>query len=544
LTRATGDFAAPARLRAPPLAVDFRPVDFWPVLFFAVAERPLPLFRAPDDALERFVVLFAEPRFAVLFVPARLVALFAEPRLAVLFAAPRFVVLLAEPRLAALFVPALFVPARFAVDFRPVPFRAPPFAAEVPPEPLLLVRPLVLPPRSAAPLRVLLALAPRFDAPPADDFRPPFAARERLELDEPVLLDEPEVLRDDFEPVAIMGSWWRFADSSARIAHTSTWSRHATARAARRCAVRAVAAHHGMARVGAIERDPRVMPRVIRAPGARASRRRGASAPGKVPRRRAECGRARRLPRAPRCPVHLHEDSMKRISIVLGAALLAACSSGDTDAADTATGAGAAPAAAADPDAATAGGGIPAGYLGQIDPPREGRAPADLTQANYTARDGRWEVRTGPAHIVYAAGDSASGSYTVAATVEQLEAPTHPEAFGLVIGGSNLDQTASQAYTYFIVRHTGEYMIRVREGATTRDVQGWTASPNVPKSDGSGRATYNLAARVGPDSVRFLVGDQPVAAVASSAVPTNGVAGLRINHNLHLMVTPPRITRN
>jgi hypothetical protein len=247
-------------------------------------------------------------------------------------------------------------------------------------------------------------------------------------------------------------------------------------------------------------------------------------------------------------PTSTSEDPMKRIPFVFGAALLAACAAGDT-AADSAAGDSAAvPAAAApadaDPDAATAGGGVPAGYLGQVDLPRPGRDTADLAQASYAMRDGRWEVRTGPAHIVYAGGDSASGAYTVSATVEQLETPSHPEAFGLILGGANLDQLAAQKYTYFIVRHTGEYMVRVRDGAATRDVIGWTASPGVPKSDDGGRATYNLSARVGADSVRFLVNDQQVAAVAAAAVPTSGIAGLRINHNLHLMVTPPRITRN
>src|SRR5690606_30180612 len=100
----------------------------------------------------------------------------------------------------------------------------------------------------------------------------------------------------------------------------------------------------------------------------------------------------------------------------------------------------------------------------------------------YVVNGGRWEVTTGPAHIVYAAADTAAGNYTVTATVDQMEQPQHPEAFGLFIGGSNLDQLTGQTYTYFIVRHTGEYMVRVREGATTRTVAEWTASPDVPKS--------------------------------------------------------------
>lgn len=235
---------------------------------------------------------------------------------------------------------------------------------------------------------------------------------------------------------------------------------------------------------------------------------------------------------------------MRAIPTLLGAALLAACGAGkDANVASADTGTAMPAAMSADPDAVTRGGGVPAGYLGQVDPPREGGQPADISQAQYDVKDGRWEVTTGPAHIVYAAADTASGSYTVTATVDQLEQPRHPEAFGLFIGGSKLDQLTGQTYTYFIVRHTGEYMVRVREGATTRTVTAWTASPDVPKSGDDGKAAYKLAARVDADSVHFLVNDKQVAAVAKASIPAAGNFGMRINHSLHLMVTPPTASR-
>ena len=70
-----------------------------------------------------------------------------------------------------------------------------------------------------------------------------------------------------------------------------------------------------------------------------------------------------------------------------------------------------------------------------------------------------------------------------------------------------------------------------------------TAAPAVAKQDGSGRASYDLAVRADPDSTRFLVGDTPVHAVAAGAVPTDGIVGVRINHNLRLEVQPVAITR-
>jgi hypothetical protein len=244
---------------------------------------------------------------------------------------------------------------------------------------------------------------------------------------------------------------------------------------------------------------------------------------------------------------HPNSEEIVRVTWTLvGAALLAACATdtkdGDETAADTAAPAATAAAASDDPDNQTGGSGVPAGYVGQVDPPRGSRPAANIADAKYVANGNRWEITTGPAHIVYAAKDSASGTYTATASFEQLEAPQHPEAFGLFIGGQNLDQP-SQRYTYFIVRGTGEYLVRVRDGAETRDVLDWRAAPSVPKADGSGKASYKLTAQVGADSVRFLVNDTAVASVAKSAVPTDGVVGLRVNHNLHVMAEPVVVTR-
>ena len=227
-------------------------------------------------------------------------------------------------------------------------------------------------------------------------------------------------------------------------------------------------------------------------------------------------------------------QSKQTVAILLLAASVLACATDDKADADTAA---AATPATSDPDNATGGQGVPAGYVGRTD-----RETVDIAGASYTASGNRWEVKTGPAHIIYAAKDSATGSYTVSTTIEQMAAPAHPEAFGLFIGGQNLDQP-TQKYTYFVVRGTGDYLVKVRDGGETRDVVKWTASSAVPKQDASGKASYRLSAQVTADSVRFMVNDAPVGAVARSAVTTDGVAGLRINHNLHLTVQPVEIRK-
>ena len=215
---------------------------------------------------------------------------------------------------------------------------------------------------------------------------------------------------------------------------------------------------------------------------------------------------------------------------------LAACTAKEeTPPADTS--AVAAAPADSDPDVNVAGGTIPAGYSARTD-----RPDAEITGASYTPSGSGWEVRTGPAHILYAAKDTASGNYTVSATVEQLEKPQHPEAYGLIIGGRDLEGP-SQTYTYFIVRGTGELLVKVREGGQTRDVLKWTANADVPKEDASGKGTYALSASVTGDAVKFSVNGKQVASVSKAGLPVDGIAGLRINHNLHLRVTPVSIQK-
>lgn len=229
---------------------------------------------------------------------------------------------------------------------------------------------------------------------------------------------------------------------------------------------------------------------------------------------------------------------------IAGAALLAAACSSNKQPDASATGDSVATAGdtaaatrASDPDRTTGGSGVPAGYVGRTD--REG---AEISGAKYAVSGNRWEVTTGPAHIVYAAKDSARGTYAVTTTIEQLETPAHPEAYGIFIGGRNLDQPSMQ-YTYFVVRGTGEYLVRVRDGAGTRNISEWKASDAVPKADASGKATYRLTAHVAPDTVHFLVNDKLAAAVPKAGIPTDGIAGLRINHNLHVRAAPVTVTK-
>jgi hypothetical protein len=191
--------------------------------------------------------------------------------------------------------------------------------------------------------------------------------------------------------------------------------------------------------------------------------------------------------------------------------------------------------------------GVPLGYLGRTDRPN-----ANLADAKYAVSGSRWEITTGPAHILYSPRDVATGSYTASATIEQLAKPAHPEAFGLFIAGRELDGP-NQSYTYFLVRGNGEFSVRHRLGDTVHTLVPWQRNAAVPVEDAMGRATYRLAVSVRPmnvgepasraDSVYFRVNGQAVAVLPASAMMTDGIVGLRINHNLRVTATPIVITR-
>jgi hypothetical protein len=195
--------------------------------------------------------------------------------------------------------------------------------------------------------------------------------------------------------------------------------------------------------------------------------------------------------------------------------------------------------ATADSDVATQGGSIPSGYVVQLD-----RSSATTNEIAYTPDGtGRWEVKTGPAHIIYALDDTAYAKYRVTTTIEQLAKPNHPEAYGIFIGGSALDDTLARKYTYFIVRGDGKYSVKVRDGGNTKTITDWTEHAAIPKESGAGKAVYGITIDVDGDKADVSVNGKPVTTISEKDGPLRGVTGVRVNHNLHVMVTPLAITR-
>lgn len=177
--------------------------------------------------------------------------------------------------------------------------------------------------------------------------------------------------------------------------------------------------------------------------------------------------------------------------------------------------------------------GIPAGYAVRLD--REG---ADVSEFSVMDDAGSHHFQTGPAGIFYEESGEASGDYSITATFTEIEAPAdHREGMGLIFGGKDL-QGPGQAYSYFLVRADGHYLIKKRDGGDTSNVSdGWIQSDAVALATGSGDITNTLAVRVNGGETHFSVNGEEVAVVPTSELHTDGVWGYRINHNLNVRVT-------
>jgi hypothetical protein len=190
-----------------------------------------------------------------------------------------------------------------------------------------------------------------------------------------------------------------------------------------------------------------------------------------------------------------------------------------------------------DPDKVVADGGVKvAGWTGRIDP-RPAAQGRKITEAKFISMGSGIHVTAGPAAIYWNPSNTMTGSYTVQATFNQTKASEHPEGYGLIAAGRNLD-TPNQSYGYFIVRQDGKFLINHRENdSTVTKIVDWTANPAVKAIDASGKASNTLTIKVDSSAVHFLVNGTEVHTLGPEhAANSAGIAGIRVNHNLDVHI--------
>jgi hypothetical protein len=193
-----------------------------------------------------------------------------------------------------------------------------------------------------------------------------------------------------------------------------------------------------------------------------------------------------------------------------------------------------------DPDKNVAGGVTAKGWTGRTD-----RANQKIENVKFVDMGGGFHVTAGPHAIYWNPANTAKmegKGYTVKATFAQTKASAHPEAYGLIVGGSDL-AGPNQNYLYFVVRQDGKYLIKHRYHEDVHTLVDWTAHPSVKAMDAAGKATNELAISVGPEKTSFMVNGAEVTSLPSKEMvgpmklaSLDGIYGIRVGHNLDVHV--------
>ena len=154
-----------------------------------------------------------------------------------------------------------------------------------------------------------------------------------------------------------------------------------------------------------------------------------------------------------------------------------------------------------------------------------------------------WHITTAPAGIFYHPAHTAEGAYTASAKIHLFPPGNRNEGYGILVGGSDL-QGPGQEYLYFLIRRSGEYLVKLRRGSETEELIGWTPHEAIVAftEETETTATNTLAVRMEGDMVTFLVNETEVASLPQGELPTDGLVGLRMNHSVNVHVSEFAVT--
>ena len=145
---------------------------------------------------------------------------------------------------------------------------------------------------------------------------------------------------------------------------------------------------------------------------------------------------------------------------------------------------------------------------------------------------------TNPQAAVYwNPANTVTGNYSLKGTFNLMRPSSHPNYYGLVFGGSDLEG-AGQSYLYFMVAQNGTWLLKRRDGNAAPNVTGYTPSDAVKKPDDSGKSVNALEVRVTADKIEYLVNGTTVHTTPKTGLTakTDGIYGIRVNHQLEVHV--------
>ena len=177
----------------------------------------------------------------------------------------------------------------------------------------------------------------------------------------------------------------------------------------------------------------------------------------------------------------------------------------------------------------------PAGWKMRVDRSQSASDPDAAGSIKFVTMNGGFHATNPQAAVYWNPSDTASGTYTLKGKFTLMKPSGHTNYYGLIFGGSGLEG-ADQAYSYFEVAQDGTWLIKKREGASTPTVAAKTPNDAVKKPGADGMSTNELEVRVGADKIDFVVNGTVVHSEPKSALKTDGIYGIRVNHLLEVQV--------
>ena len=186
---------------------------------------------------------------------------------------------------------------------------------------------------------------------------------------------------------------------------------------------------------------------------------------------------------------------------------------------------------------------VPEGWEIRLDRPDDSvvvGANPDSSDIYFVNMTPGWHLTTGPRAIFYHPESELDGDYSIHTSM-YLFNPNgrNREGYGLFFGGNAL-QDAEQEYIYFLIRNTGDFLVKRRVGDSTELIQDWTASEAIVIYDDPEISSVlnSLAVSVEGSAMNFFINGTQVTQINADEfnVNTDGIFGLRVNHavNLHI----------
>jgi hypothetical protein len=178
----------------------------------------------------------------------------------------------------------------------------------------------------------------------------------------------------------------------------------------------------------------------------------------------------------------------------------------------------------------------PKGWKMRVDRSTSASDPDAAGDIKFVTQGSGFHATNNPQAAVYwNPTNTVEGAYTLKAAFTLMKPSGHSNYYGLIFGGSALEG-AQQKYLYFVVAQNGTWLIKRRDGDSTSVVSPKTPNEVVKKPGDDGKSINTLEVRVASDKVDFAVNGVVVHSESKSAIPADGIYGIRVNHMLEVQV--------